>query len=167
MFTGDVNARFTNVPLTKTINLSANLLSKNCSEPRLDLGTFHSLIQWCMNMTAFEFEAPTLANIYIRDWESTFLVLHSHVNRWWRYVAYVFILTDSNNNRDSLNAELNSQNPHMQWTVNEESINGEASFMDVLIKRSAQGKVRSFTLSQGGPTMGTTTTLVKSQTDEV
>ncbi|KAL7672397.1 hypothetical protein ACOME3_007284 [Neoechinorhynchus agilis] len=45
------------------------------------------------------------------------------VNWWRRYVDDVFILTDSNNNRDTLNGELNSQDPHIQWTINEENIN--------------------------------------------
>ncbi|KAL7677349.1 hypothetical protein ACOME3_003585 [Neoechinorhynchus agilis] len=66
----------------------------------------------------------TLSDIYTRDLESTSLELHSHVNRWWRYVDDVFILADSNHNKDSLNAVLNIQDAHIQWTVNEVNING-------------------------------------------
>ncbi len=147
----DVVSLFTNVPVDDTMQIVKDLLKDDVTSEHIV-----KLTEVCLKSTHFQFRdkfyeqqsgaamgsplSPVIANIFMETFEQH--ILESFVLKpkcWYRYVDDTFVIWP--HGKDSLNQfldHLNSQHSTIKFTMEIEQ-SGCLPFLDVLIKRNADG----------------------------
>ena len=149
MLSLDVKSLFTNVPVVGAIScLECRLHEFHYSD--IEIREILSLTKLCVENTAFVFNgsfytqtdglamgnplSPILCDIYMHYFEEV-LLSKFNFKCWLRYVDDTFVLVDKNFDRSQLLSLVNSIDPCIQFTHEEES-NNKLSFLDVLVSKN-------------------------------
>lgn len=148
----DVKALFTNVPVEGAIQAVSRVVeSINAEELPVPKHDYLKLISLCVKFGAFVFNgeeyrqhrglsmgsalSPVMACLYMETLETdSFNRIMGRGSKWYRYVDDVLVIIPKNTNTENKVRMLNSVNPDIQFTV-EEEINDKLPFLDTIIWR--------------------------------
>ena len=156
----DVSALFTSVPIDPALNIIKDLLDKdNTLKGRtvMEVGDIILLLEFCLKNTYFSFQgqlyeqvegaamgspvSPIVANLYIEYLEQKALSTALHPPRFWgRYVDGTFVIHKEANKQGFLQ-HLNSVDPAIKFTVEDNKEDGSTPFSDTIVKPEAAGSL--------------------------
>ncbi|MGL4491660.1 MAG: reverse transcriptase domain-containing protein [Tannerellaceae bacterium] len=158
----DVTSLFTNVPKEKATELTrASLQEDNTLKDRTTLSADDIVkgVTVCLNSAYFVYNnrlfnqmeglamgsplSPVLANIYMEDFE-TKVMMHPEIapRMWIRYVDDTFVII-KRERLDRFNNFINSIDPNIKFTMEVESETGQLSFLDCMVHRMSNGKLKT------------------------
>ena len=154
----DVSASFTSVPIDPTLNIIKNLLDKDTTLKErtvMEVSDIILLLEICLKNTYFSFQdqfyeqvegaamgspvSPIVANLYMVYLEQKALSTAPHPPRFWhRYVDDTFVIHKEANNQGFLQ-HINSVDPAIRFTVEDNKEDGSIPFLDTIVKQQADG----------------------------
>ena len=154
----DVSALFTFVPVDPALNIIRDLLEKDHTlKDRAVMGVndIILLLEFCLKNTYFSFQdqffeqvegvamgspvRPIVGNLYMEYLEQKALSTAPHPPRFWcRYVDDTFVIHKEVNKQDFLQ-HINSVDPAIKFTVEDNKEDGSIPFLDDIVKPEADG----------------------------
>ena len=150
----DISSLFTNVPLAETIQNCADTLYEDdrIVPPTLPKDIFVQLMTAATACVEFSFNnimfrqidgvamgsplGPTLANIFVGNYENKLFASNSKIFLYQRYVDDIFSIFTTETQCDQIFVVLNSLHPSHRFTVEKEK-DGVLPFLDVKIEKSS------------------------------
>ena len=156
----DVSALFTSVPIDPALNVIKDLLEKdNTLKERtvMEVGDIIHLLEFCLKNTYFSFQgqfyeqvegaamgspvSPIVANLYMEYLEQKALSTAPYPLRYWgRYVDDTFVIHKEANKQGFLQ-HINSVDPAIRFTVEDNKEDGSIPFLDTIVKLEADGSL--------------------------
>ena len=156
----DVSALFTSVPIDPALNIIKDLLVKdNTLKERtvMEVENIILLLEFCLKNTYFSFQgqfyeqvegaamgspvSPIVANLYMEYLEQKALSTAPHPHRFWgRYVDDTFVI-HKEANKQSFLQHINSVDPAIRFTVEDNKEDGSIPFLDTIVKPEADGSL--------------------------
>ena len=156
----DVSALFTSVPIDPALNIIKDLLVKdNTLKERtvMDVEDIILLLEFCLKNTYFSFQcqfyeqvegaamgspvSPIVANLYMEYLEQKALSTAPHPPKFWgRYVDDTFVIHKEDNKQGFLQ-HINSVDPAIRFTVEDNKEDGSIPFLDTIVKPEADGSL--------------------------
>ena len=156
----DVSALFTSVPIDPALNIIKDLLDKdNTLKERtvMEVGDIILLLEFCLKNTYFSFQdqfyeqvegaamvspvSPIVANLYMEYLEQKALSTAPHPPRFWhRYVDDTFLIHKKANKQGFLQ-HINSVDPAIRFTVEDNKEDGSIPFLDTIVKPEVDGSL--------------------------
>ena len=157
----DVSALFTSVPIDPALNIIKDLLVKdNTLKERtvMDVEDIILLLEFCLKNTYFSFQdqfyeqvegaamgspvSPIVANLYMEYLEQKALSTAPHPTPkfWGRYVDDTFFIHKEANKQGFLQ-HINSVDPAIRFTVEDNKEDGSIPFLDTIVKPEADGSL--------------------------
>ena len=154
----DVSALFTSVPIDPALNIIKDLLVKdNTLKERtvMDVEDIILLLEFCLKNTYFSFQgqfyeqvegaamgspvSPIVANLYMEYLEQKALSTAPLPPKFWgRYVDDTFVIHKEANKQGFLQ-HINSVDPVIRFTVEDNKEDGSIPFLDTIVKPEADG----------------------------
>ena len=154
----DVSALFTSVPIDPALQIIKDLLVKdNTLKERtvMDVEDIILLLEFCLKNTYFSFQgqfyeqvegaamgspvSPIVANLYMEYLEQKALSTAPHPPKFWgRYVDDTFVIHKEANKQGFLQ-HINSVDPAIRFTVEDNKEDGSIPFLDTIVKPEADG----------------------------
>ena len=152
----DVSTLFTSVPIDPALKVIRGLLEKDPSlkdRKAIDVNDFILLLEFCLKNTFFSFQgqlfeqvegasmgspvSPIVANLYMEHIEQKALSSSPHPPRFWcRFVDDTFVIHKEVNKNDFLQ-HINSVDPSIKFTVEDNKEDGSIPFLDTIVKPEA------------------------------
>ena len=156
----DVSALFTSVPIDPALNFIKDLLTKDTTLKQrtvMEVGDIILLLEFCLKNTYFSFQgqfyeqvegtamgspvSPIVANLYMEYLEQKALSIAPHPPRFWgRYVDDTFVIHKEANKQGFLQ-HINSVDPAIRFTVEDNKEDGSIPFLDTIVKPEADGSL--------------------------
>ena len=156
----DVSALFTSVPIDPALNIIKDLLVKdNTLKERTVMGVedIILLLEFCLKHTYFSFQgqfyeqvegaamgspvSPIVANLYMEYLEQKALSTAPNPPKFWgRYVDDTFVI-HKEANKQSFLQHINSVDPAIRFTVEDNKEDGSIPFLDTIVKPEADGSL--------------------------
>ena len=155
--TYDVSALFTSVPEDPALNIIKDLLEKDHTLKErtvLAVSDILLLLDFCLKNTYFSFQnqfyeqvegaamgspvSPIVANLYMEYLEQKALSNAPHPQFWHRYVDDTFVIHKEVNKQGFLQ-HINSVDPAIKFTVEDNKEDGSIPFLDTTVKPEADG----------------------------
>ena len=156
----DVSALFTSVPIDPALNIIKDLLVKdNTLKERtvMEVEDIILLLEFCLKNTYFSFQgqfyeqvegaamgspvSPIVANLYMEYLEQKALSTAPHPTKFWgRYVDDTFVI-HKEANKQSFLQHINSVDPAIKFTVEDNKEDGSIPFLDTIVKPEADGSL--------------------------
>ena len=156
----DVSALFTSVPIDPALNIIKDLLDKDTTLKErtvMEVGDIILLLEFCLKNTYFSFQgqfyeqvegaamgspvSPIVANLYMEYLEQKALSTAPHPTRFWdRYVDDFFAI-HKEANKQSFLQHINSVDPAIRFTVEDNKEDGSIPFLDTIVKPEADGSL--------------------------
>ena len=156
----DVSALFTSVPIDPALNIIKDLLVKdNTLKERtvMEVEDIILLLEFCLKNTYFSFQgqfyeqvegaamgspvSPIVANLYMEYLEQKALSTAPNPPKFWgRYVDDTFV-THKEANKQSFLQHINSVDPAIRFTVEDNKEDGSIPFLDTIVKPEAGGSL--------------------------
>ena len=156
----DVSALLTSVPIDHALNIIKDLLEKDNTPMErtvLAVNDIILLLEFCLKNTYFSFQdqfyeqvegaamgspvSPIVANLYMEYLEPKALSTAPHSPRLWcRFVDDTFVIHKEVNKQDFLQ-HINSLDPAMKFTVEDNKEDGSIPFLDTIVKPEADGSL--------------------------
>ena len=154
----DVSALFTSVPVDPTLNIIKDLLVKDHTLKErtvMEVGDIILLLEFCLKNTYFSFQdqfceqvegaamgspvSPIVANLYMEYLEQKALSTAPNPPRFWhRFVDDTFVIHKEVNKQGFLQ-HINSVDPAIKFTVEDNKEDGSIPFLDTVVKPEADG----------------------------
>ena len=148
----DVKALFTSVPVAPAIQIVKCKLQQDPTLPQrtnMSISQIITLLEFCLTNTYFLFQgkyyeqvqgaamgspiSPLIANLFMEEFEVEALSSCPYPpSLWLRFVDDTFVITKVEHSQ-SLLQHINSQDPHIQFTVEEPTHQGKLPFVDTLV----------------------------------
>ncbi|KAH9591590.1 Alpha-(1,6)-fucosyltransferase [Schistosoma haematobium] len=158
MLSLDVSSLFTNIPLQETVDFICNELTERRIETPIPASAIKQLILRCTMNAQFRFDneyyrqldgiamrsplGPLVADIFLAKLENGPLKsIISHLPTYYRYIDDTFIVLEKENDKDNLLNTFNNVHPSINFTSEDEQ-NDSISFLDVQLKRRADGTLK-------------------------
>jgi predicted GIY-YIG superfamily endonuclease len=148
MFSLDVVALYTNVPIQWTIDKLTDHLHNNDIEFELPKETIIKLITLCLSQTFFTFEnqsykqltglamgspiSAIIANIFMEFFEKTYIINDINFSCWCRYVDDIFAITRNDIDLHNILNQLNNKLDCIKFTIEIENDN-KINYLDTTI----------------------------------
>ena len=156
----DVSALFTSVPIDPALNIIKDLLEKDTTLKErtvMEVGDIILLLEFCLKNTYFLSKtssmnrlrvlpwappvSPIVANLYMEYLEQKALSTAPHPTRLWcRYVDDTFVIHKEVNKQGFLQ-HINSVNPAIRFTVEDNKEDGSIPFLDTIVKPEVDGSL--------------------------
>ena len=156
----DVSALFTSVPIDPALKVIKDLLVKdNTLKERtvMDVEDIILLLEFCLKHTYFSFQgqfyeqvegaamgspvSPIVANLYMEYLEQKALSTAPNPPKFWgRYVDDTFVI-HKEANKQSFLQHINSVDPAIRFTVEDNKEDGSIPFLDTIVKPEADGSL--------------------------
>ena len=156
----DVSALFTSTPIDPALNIIKDLLVKdNTLKERTVMAVedIILLLEFCLKNTYFSFQglfyeqvegaamgspvSPIVANLYMEYLEQKALSTAPHPPKFWgRYVDDTFVIHKEANKQGFLQ-HINSVDPAIRFTVEDNKEDGSIPFLDTIVKPEADGSL--------------------------
>ena len=156
----DVSALFTSVPVDPVLKIIKGLLEKDHTlkdRTVLAVEDITLLLEFCLKNMSFPFQDqfyeqaegvaigspvnPIVANLYMEDFEQKALSSATHPPRLWhRYVDDTLVIQKEANKQGFLQ-HINSVDPAIRFTVEDNKEDGSIPFLDTIVKPEADGKL--------------------------
>ena len=156
----DVSALFTSVPIDPALNIIKDLLVKdNTLKERtvMEVEDIILLLEFCLKNTYFSFQvqfyeqvegaamgspvSPIVANLYMEYLEQKALSTAPNPPKFWgRYVDDTFVI-HKEANKQSFLQHINSVDPAIRFTVEDNKEDGSIPFLDTIVKPEADGSL--------------------------
>ena len=156
----DVSALFTSVPIDPALIVIKDLLVKdNTLKERtvMEVEDIILLLEFCLKNTYFSFQghfyeqiegaamgspvSPIVANLYMEYLEQKALSTAPHPPKYWgRYVDDTFVI-HKEANKQSFLQHINSVDPAIRFTVEDNKEDGSIPFLDTIVKPEADGSL--------------------------
>ena len=156
----DVSALFTSVPIDPALNIIKDLLDKDTTLKErtvMEVGDIILLLEFCLKNTYFSFQdqfyeqvegaavgspvSPIVANLYTEYLEQKALSTAPNPPRFWhRYVDDTFVIHKGANKQGFLQ-HINSVDPAIRFTVEDNKEDGPIPFLDTIIKPEVDGSL--------------------------
>ena len=156
----DVSALFTSVPIDPALKVIKDLLVKdNTLKERtvMDVEDIILLLEFCLKNTYFSFQgqfyeqvegaamgspvSPIVANLYMEYLEQKALSTAPNPPKFWgRYVDDTFVI-HKEANKQSFLQHINSVDPAIRFTVEDNKEDGSIPFLDTIVKPEADGSL--------------------------
>ena len=166
----DVSALFTSVLVDPTLNIIKDLLEKDHTLKErtvMEVRDIILLLEFCHKNTYFSFQgqfykqvegvamgssiSPIVANLYMEYLEQRALMTAPNPPRFWhRFVDDTFVIHMEANKQGFLQ-HINSVDPAIRFTVEDNKEDGSIPFMDTIVKPEADGTL-SITVNRKPPT---------------
>ena len=150
----DVSAMFTSVPIDPALNIIKDLLDKdNTLKERtvMEVGDIILLLEFCLKNTYFSFQGQfyeqvegaamgspvslIVASLYMEYLEQKALSTAPHSPKFWhRYVDDTFV-TQKEANKQGFLQHINSVDPAIRFTVEDNKEDGSIPFLDTIVKQ--------------------------------
>ena len=158
----DVSALFTSVPVDPVLKVIKDLLEKDPifkERTVLPVEEITLLLEFCLKNTYFSFQgqfyehvegaamgspvSPIIANLYMEYFEQKTLSTAPHPRLWHRYVDAIFVIQKEIHKQDKQDflQHINSVDPAIQFTVEDNKEDGAIPFLDNIVKPEADGKL--------------------------
>ena len=154
----DVSALFTSVPADPALNIIKDLLEKDHTLKErtvMEVSDIILLLEFCLKNTYFSFQdqfyeqvegaamgspvSPIVANLYMEYLEQkTLSTAPTPPGFWHRYVDDTFVIHKQVNKQAFLQ-HINSVDPAIKFTVEDNKDNGSIPFLDTIVKPEADG----------------------------
>ena len=153
----DVSALSTSVPIDPALNIIKDLLDKDTTLKErtvMEVGDIILLLEFCLKNTYFSFQgqfyeqvegaamgspvSPIVANLYMEYLEQKALSTAPHTRFWCRYVDDTFVIHKEANKQGFLQ-HINSVDPAIRFTVEDNKEDGSIPFLDTIVKPEADG----------------------------
>ena len=153
----DMSALFTLVPIDPALKIIKDLLEKDPTlKDRTVMGVndIILLLEFCLTNTYFSFQdqffeqvegtamgssvSPIVANLYMEYLEQNTLTTAPPPRFWCRFVDDTFAIHKEVNKQDFLQ-HINSVDPAIKFTVEDNKEDGSISFLDTIVKPEADG----------------------------
>ena len=154
----DVSALFTAVPVDPALNIIKDLLVKDHTLKErivMEVGDIILLLEFCLKNTYFSFQdqfyeqvegaamgspvSPIVANLYMGYLEQKALSTAPNPPRFWhRFVDDTFVIHKEVNKQGFLQ-QINSVDPAIKFTVEDNREDGCIPFLDTIVKPEADG----------------------------
>ena len=154
----DVSALFTSVPVDPALNIIKHLLKKDHTLKErtvIEVSDIILLLEFCLKNTYFSFQdqfyeqvegaamgspvSPIVANLYMEYLEQKVLSTAPTPPRFWcRYVDDTFVIHKEVNKQGFLQ-HINSVDPAIRFTVEDNKEDGSITFLDTIVKPEADG----------------------------
>ena len=151
---------YTSVPIDPALNIIKDLLEKdNTLKERtvMEVGDIILLLEFCLKNTYFSFQgqfyeqvegaamgspvSPIVANLYMEYLEQKALCTAPHPTKFWgRYVDDTFVIHKEANKQGFLQ-HINSVDPAIRFTVEDNKEHGSIPFLDTIVKPEADGSL--------------------------
>ena len=144
----DVKALFTSVPVDPSINIVQQKLSQDPTLPQrtqMSIQQIVTLLEFCLKNTDFLFLgkyyeqvhgaamgsriSPLTANLFMEEFEVKALITAPHPHLWLRFVVDTLVIHKTEHSKHLLQ-HINSQDPNIQFTVEEPGTDGSIPFLD-------------------------------------
>ena len=156
----DVSALFTSVPIDPALNIIKDLSVKdNTLKERtvMEVEDIILLLEFCLKNTYFSFQgqfyeqvegaamgspvSPIVANLYMEYLEQKALSTAPNPPKFWgRYVDDTFVI-HKEANKQSFLQHINSVDPAIRFTVEDNKEDGSIPFLDTIVKPEADGSL--------------------------
>ena len=156
----DVSALFTSVPIDPALNVIKDLLVKdNTLKERtvMEVEDIILLLEFCLKNTYFSFQgqfyeqvegaamgspvSPIVANLYMEYLEQKALSTAPNPPKFWgRYVDDTFVI-HKEANKQSFLQHINSVDPAIRFTVEDNKEDGSIPFLDTIVKPEVDGSL--------------------------
>ena len=156
----DVSALFTSVPIDPALNIIKDLLVKdNTLKERtvMEVDDIILLLEFCLKNTYFSFQgqfyeqvegaamgspvSPIVASLYMEYLEQKPLSTTPNPPKFWdRYVDDTFVI-HKEANKQSFLQHINSVDPAIRFTVEDNKEDGSIPFLDTIVKPEADGSL--------------------------
>ena len=156
----DVSALLTSVPVDPALNIIKGLLEKDHTlkdRTVLAVEDIVLLLEFCLKNTYISFQdqfyeqdegvamgspvSPIVANLYMEYFEQKALSTATHSPRFWhRYVDDTLVIQKEVNKQGFLQ-HINSVDPAIRFTVEENKEDGSIPFLDTIVKPETEGKL--------------------------
>ena len=154
----DVSALFTSVPVDPALNIIMDLLENDHTLKErtvMEVSDIIFLLEFCLKNTYFSFQdqfyeqvegaamgsplSPIVVNLYMKDLEHKALSTAPTPPRFWcRYVDDTFVIHKEVNKQGFLQ-HINSVDPAIKFTVEDNKEDGSIPFLDAIVKPEADG----------------------------
>ena len=153
----DVSALFTSVPIDPPLNIIKDLLDKDTTLKErtvMEVSDIILLLEFCLKNTYFSFQdqfyeqvegaamgspvSPIVAHLYMEYLEQKALSTAPTPKFWHRYVDDTFVIHKEANKKGFLQ-HINSVDPALRLTVEDNKEDGSISFLDTIVKPEADG----------------------------
>ena len=154
----DVSALFTSIPVDPALNIIKDLLEKDHTLKErtvMEVSDIILLLEFCLKNRYFSFQdqfceqvegaamgspvSPIVANLYMEFLEQKALSTAPTPPRFWcRYVDDTFVIHKEVNKQDFLQ-HINSVDPAIKFTVEDNKEDGSIPFLDTIVKPEADG----------------------------
>ena len=154
-----MSALFTSVPVDPALNIIRDILDKDHTLKErtvLAVNDIILLLEFCLKNTYFFQDqfceqvegvamgspvSPTIANLYMEYLEQKALSTVPHLPRFWhRFVDDTFVIHKEVNKQDFLQ-HINSVDPAIRFTVEDNKEDGFIPFLDTIVKPEADGSL--------------------------
>ena len=155
----DVSTLFTSVPIDPALNIIKDLLEKDTTLKErtvMEVGDIILLLEFCLKNTYFSFQgqfceqvegaamgspvSPIVANLYMEYLEQKALSTAPTPKFWCRYVDDTFVIHKEANKQGFLQ-HINSVDPAIRFTVEDNKEDGSIPFLDTIVKREVDGSL--------------------------
>ena len=156
----DVSALFTSVPIDPVLKVIKDLLVKDSTlkdRTNMCVEDIVLLLEFCLKHTYFSFQgqffeqvegaamgspvSPIVAKLYMEYLEQKALSTAPHPPRFWhRFVDDTFVIHKEVNKQDFLQ-HINSVDPAIRFTVEDNKQDGSIPFLDTMVKPEANGSL--------------------------
>ena len=156
----DVSALFTSVPIDPALNIIKDLLVKDNTlkeKTVMEVEDIILLLEFCLKNTYFSFQgqfyeqvegaamgspvSPIVANLYMEYLEQKALSTAPNPPKFWgRYVDDTFVI-HKEANKQSFLQHINSVDPAIRFTVEDNKEDGSIPFLDTIVKPEADGSL--------------------------
>ena len=153
----DVSSLFTSVPIDPVLNIIKDLLDKDTTLKErtvMEVRDIFLLLEFCLKNTYFSFQdqsyeqvkgavmgspvSPIVANPYMEYLEQKALSTAPTAKFWCRYVDDTFVIHKEANKHGFLQ-HINSVDPAIRFTVQDNKEDGSIPFLDTIVKPEADG----------------------------
>ena len=154
----DVSALFTSVPVVQALNIIKDLLEKDHTlneRTVIEVSDIILLLEFCLKNTYFSFQdqfyeqvegaamgspvSPIVANLYMEYLEQKALSTAPKPPRFWhRFVDDTFVI-HKEVNKQGFFQHINSVDPAIGFTVEDNKEDGSIPFLDTIVKPEADG----------------------------
>ena len=155
----DVSALFTSIPVDPALRVIKDLLEEDPTPKDrtvLTVNVIIQLLEFCLKNMYFSFQdqfyeqvkgvamgslvSPIVANLYMEYFEQKALSTAPTPRLWQRYVDDTFVIQKVVNKNDFLQ-HINSVDPAIQFTVENNKEDGAIPFLDTTVKPEADGSL--------------------------
>ena len=153
-----MSALFTSVPVDPALNINKDLLEKDHTLKErtvMEVSDIILLLEFCLKNTYFSFQdqfykqvegavmgspvSPIVASLYMERLEQKALSTAPNPNRFWcRFVDHTFVI-HKEVNKQGFHQHINSVDPSIKFTVEDNKEDGSILFLDTIVKPEADG----------------------------